>query len=121
MPAGLRKHRAARDLYRIDFSADLAEGEQIQSIQALEVRRRTAAGSEDRTAEFRTGEPAPAVADGVAVDFWLGAAGDGQQAASTEYGIYAEVKTDTGRTLVATDADGKLPRLVVVDGGRPSS
>jgi hypothetical protein len=103
----LTKHRDEREIYAITFAAELGEGETIAApvVQVI-------AGSVDVTAEFRADEPAPLLTD-TEVRIWLKAAAPGEQSRRAVHKLYVRVTTSTGRVLVATDARGNLPELML--------
>lgn len=122
----LTKHRLERDVYAVDFSADLAPGETITSGTVTVLKRRGDGTWEDVTAEFRVGEPAP-VPDSAAVRvlFWLKVAAAGAQTPDSApqlatrspeiplHALLVSATTSAAATLVAMDAEARLPRLVV--------
>lgn len=106
----LIKHRSERRLYGIDFAAELADGETLDTVSSLTV---LTSAREDVTAEFRAGEPEPTIS-GSEVKYWLKAASDDEQATAT-YSIKLVVTTSLDGVIVALADSLHLPRLKVVD------
>jgi hypothetical protein len=94
---GLTKHRLARDVYALDFAAELAGGETLQTIIATRVAPMTSGGwGAAVTADFVDGDTTIV---GTEARVTLEAAGDDTQPAG-RYGLEIEVETSTGRVLV---------------------
>lgn len=95
---GWTKHREARDVYAIDFGAELAAGEALSNPVVRVLPGSSGTGS-DVTAEFVDG---PAAVQGTQVIITLKAAAAGQQGAG-DYRVFAFATVGAGRVVATAE------------------
>lgn len=99
-----KKGRAEKELYSIDFAAELEAGESVTLIVSFDV---TDPFGVDAKAQFHIDDaPAPLIV-GTAVTFWLRKAAAADEQMRREYQITLVVRTSLGRELEARVEDAR--------------